>query len=221
MEASRPFVAVDNGSVRPRKKQWKPKVEKAIVAQVLYYANESNDAPSDKKQIVEGINRLPQIISYDERHHMLLPHSLLNYSQYVEEQSNMPFWFSGIEEFARHLFEKQFRTKPLIRNKKERNLTADLIFMALLTGLRPQRKMVHVPSWNKCDETLPYHFFGAAKPLLTDSGCLVLLYLDLMEHVEAVLEAVKNVPACWFLWSWLVPRNTIGWGQHNIEVISL
>jgi hypothetical protein len=81
--------------------------------------------------------------------------------------------------------------------------------------------MVHVPSWNKWDETLPYHIFGAAKPLLTDSGCLALLYPDLMEHVEAVLEAVISVLAFWFLQLWLVPRNTVGWGQDNIEVISL
>jgi hypothetical protein len=97
------------------------------------------------------------------------------------------------------LFEKQFRMKPLVRNKEERKLAADLNFMALPTGLRPQCNMVHVPSWNNWDDTLLYHFFGAAKPLLTDSGCLVLLYPDLMEHVEAVFEAVKNASASWFL----------------------
>jgi hypothetical protein len=74
----------------------------------------------------------------------------------------MPFWFvSNIEKFTGNLFEKQLLTKPLFRNK-ERNLAADLIFMALPTGLRPQPKMVDVPSWNGWDETLPYHFFGAA-----------------------------------------------------------
>jgi hypothetical protein len=162
------FVAVDNGSVRARKKQRKPKVKKAIVAQVLNDANKCNNATSDKKQIVEGIDRLPQIIGYDDSHHMLLPHSLLKYSQHVQDHSKMPFWFvSGIEEFTWNLFEKQLRTKPLFRNNKERNLAADLIFMALPTGLRPEPKMVNVPSWNEWDETLPYHFFVAAKPLLT------------------------------------------------------
>jgi hypothetical protein len=109
LEALGPFLAVDNGSVRRRKKQRKSEVEKAIVAQVLNYANKSNnapshknqimegiksnDAPSDKKQIVDGIDRLPQIIGYDERRHMILPHSLLDYSQYIKEQSNMLFGF--------------------------------------------------------------------------------------------------------------------------------
>jgi hypothetical protein len=89
--------------------------------------------------------------------------------------------------------EKQFRKKPLVRSKKERKLAANLIFMALPTRLSPERNMVHVPSWNDWDDTLPYHFFGAAKPLLTDSGCLLLLYPDLMEDSEAVLEAIKKV----------------------------
>jgi hypothetical protein len=63
-----------------------PQVEKAIIAQVLKYANDSNN----KKQIVDGIDQLPQIIGYDQKRHRLLLHSLLNYSQYIKTQSNMP-----------------------------------------------------------------------------------------------------------------------------------
>jgi hypothetical protein len=64
----------------------KTTLSSAVQPQVLNYANESKN----KKQIVDGINQLPQVIGYDQRCHRLLPHSLFNYSQYVETHSNMP-----------------------------------------------------------------------------------------------------------------------------------
>jgi hypothetical protein len=88
---------------------------------------------------VDGVNRLPQIIGYDHQRHLFLTHSLLDYSQEVEKTSKMPDWFAcRIEEFTRNLLENEFWRKPLIRNRKERNLGADLIFLALPTGLKPE-----------------------------------------------------------------------------------
>jgi hypothetical protein len=50
------------------------------------------------------------------------------------------------------------RRKGIIWNGKERLVGADLIFMALPTGLMPLETSILVPSWNKWDETLPLLF---------------------------------------------------------------
>jgi hypothetical protein len=218
------FVPIDDWGSRARKKQRKPEVRRALGDGILDDANldEWNNPRADEKQIVDGVDRLPQIIGYDHRRHMLLPHSLLEYSHHVEKTSKMPDWFeSGMQEFTRNLLESQFRRKPLIRNHKERNLGADLIFMALPTGLKPERTMRGVPSWNHWDDTLPYHFFAAAKPLLTDTGCLALLYPDSLEYIQAVLEGLKALKPCpfRFLRTWSIVRNTTSWGHDDVEVI--
>lgn len=116
----------------------------------------------------------------------------------------MPVWIAQVEQWIRSLRERNLRTRPLLRSKKERPFGADLIFMALPTNCRPSENVAKVPSWNKWNDTVPFNFFKAAAAILTDNDFLALFYSIDLKHAACVLDGLKEVPHFQHIWSWSV-----------------
>jgi hypothetical protein len=167
------------------------------------------------------LERRPRIIGYEQKRHLLVWTSLLEYNKQSKALKRMPNWTMQIEDLVKLVNSMRVRSRRIICNGKDRSVGPDLIFMALPTGCMPLPTSTSVPSWNKWDDLLPVLFFEAAKAMLTNMGYLVLLYAEKFNHISVVCKSLRYAKVFWHAHSWSVPLDNGVIDESYIKVSNL
>lgn len=165
----------------------------------------SKEKPVGTAIAIHGLERFPRLIGYDEKRHVLVETSLLDYSSFVQSHGANPEWVNSFEAWVADLIKKKHRDGGIMIRKKERMFGADLIFMALPTGFKSSKELSKVPTWNCWDPTLALFFFRASLNILSNSGFLVLLYSGDFDHVADVVDSARSTRVFDCVGSWSVP----------------
>jgi hypothetical protein len=168
----------------------------------------------------EGTQRRPRSIGDFELRHILVSTSLVQYCHHFEDTGVLPELTKQFENWTENLRERGDLKLELKPGKKDRGYGAHLIFYALPTDLSPTIGSHEVPGWNRWDPALPLLFFQSAKTILTNHGCLALLYTDSFEYVGDVAESLREVDVFEPFRTWTVRLDCPLFDVHQLcEVI--
>jgi hypothetical protein len=174
-------------------------------------------------QAVDGVQREPRTIGYDPVCHLFLPNTIIDFNRALHRcQLEREAWINDILTMIRALKSKKFYNKELLRGGKECSLGVDLIFMALPTGYQPDALSDEAPLWTKYNHLFSMLFFKAAEEILTDTGCLALLYANNFQHIADIREGMGRKSSFKHLWTWtvLVGPEEATWFPGGIQEVS-
>jgi hypothetical protein len=186
-----------------------------VSARIFLYDYSRNEGHS------EGTQRRPCCIGNFGLRHILVSTSLKQYCHHFEDTGILPEWTKQFEIWTENLRESGDLKSELKHGKKDRGYSAHLFFYALPTNLSPMVDSCEVPGWNKWDPALPLLFFQSAKRILTNRGCLALLYADNFEYVGDVAKSLREVDIFEPFKTWTVKLDHPLFDIHRLCKVSL